>query len=423
MSDFQVGVVLVVFVVTFAAISLEKVNNAIAAMVGAFIILSFRVVSQEEALHYVDFDTIGLLFGMMLIVTVMRKTGLFEYIAIRGIKLTNGNPWRILVILSLITAVLSAFLDNVTTVLIIVPLTYAVTDSLNIDPIPILISEILFSNIGGAATLIGDPPNIMIGGSSHLEFIDFINNNLPIVVVIGAVTLLILRFIYYKKMIAGNLEPADIMSFDEHRAIQDKSFFVETLTVFLIVIAGFVAHPLHQVSLATIAIGGGFVLMLVTRQDTEETLSRIEWPPLFFFMGLFVIVGGLEKIGVIKYLAKNIIVLTDGDIDLTAQFILWLSALSTTVINSIPYTATLISVIHDMVPQLEGNTEVLWWALSLGACLGGNGTIVGAAANIIAAGFSQKTAYPLTFMKYLKIALPLMLVSIVLVSVYFLIRY
>lgn len=423
MTDFQIAITFIIFIATIGAISLERINNAVAAMVGAFLIMVFHIVSHDEAIGFVDFETIGLLFGMMLIVTVMRKTGVFEYIAIRGIKITNGNPWRILVTLSIITAVLSAFLDNVTTVLIIVPLTFAVADTLKINPLPILISEILFSNIGGSATLIGDPPNIMIGGASKLEFMDFIYNNLPIVIIISIVTFFLLRLIYYKKMMQSVGDNSQIASFDESRTIQDKVFFIKTLVVFLLVIAAFITHSIHHVGIATVAIGGGFILLLVCDQDTEETLSEIEWPPLFFFMGLFVLVGGLEKVGAISYLAEGILSLTQGDVMLTSQFVLWLSAFSTTFINSIPYTATLISVIQEMQTQMVGDTELLWWALSLGACLGGNGTIIGAAANIIAAGFSQKTAYPITFWGYVKVALPLMLVSIAMVSVYFLIRY
>ncbi|TLX75806.1 ArsB/NhaD family transporter [Labilibacter sediminis] len=417
-SSLHLIIALAVFILTFTLITTEKLPNAIAAMVGAFLFVAFHILSQDEAVEFIDFDTIGLLCGMMMIVAVMRKTGLFEYIAIKGIKITKGNPWRILVVLSIVTAVLSAFLDNVTTVLIIVPLTFAVADTIKISPLPLLISEILFSNIGGAATLIGDPPNIMIGGATHLGFVDFIDNNLPIVLVVSVVTFFLLRLIYYKKLISVEVDKEKISAFDEKRAIKDKRFLMKNLIVFSFVILAFVTHHVHEISLASIALGGGFILMMVAKQDPEEILKEVEWPTLFFFIGLFVIVGGLEKTGVISYLANRMIAVTGGEVSIAAQLVLWLSALSTTFINSIPYTATMISVIENM-----GGGDSLWWALSLGACFGGNGTLIGAAANIIVAGFSQKTDYPLKFKDYVKVGLPLMLVSIILSSIYLHLRY
>jgi Na+/H+ antiporter NhaD/arsenite permease-like protein len=414
---------LVIFALTFTFITTEKLPTVIAAMVGAFLLLASHILTQEEALDYIDFDTIGLLCGMMITVAILRKTGLFEYIAIKGIKITKGNPWKILVVLSVVTAVLSAFLDNVTTVLIIVPLTFAVTDSLKINPTPILISEILLSNIGGAATLIGDPPNIMIGGATHLDFMDFIYVNLPIVLVVSITTLVILRLIYYKKLTKLDVDYKKIMAFDETKAIQNKKLFFSSLTVFSLVIIAFITHHYHQISLASIAIGGGFVMMLVTKQDPEKILKKVEWSTLFFFIGLFVIVGGLEKTGVIEQIADSMITLTQGNLDVATQLVLWVSALSTTFINSIPYTATMISVIESFGDTLHGNIEPLWWALSLGACFGGNGTLIGAAANIIVASFTQKTNTPIKFIEYMKVGIPIMFVSTMLVSAYLYLRF
>jgi Na+/H+ antiporter NhaD/arsenite permease-like protein len=423
LNTFYVVVALVVFILTFTLITTEKLPNAIAAMLGGFLFVAFHIISQDEAINYIDFDTIGLLCGMMITVAIMRKSGLFEYIAIKGIKITGGNPWRILVVLCIVTAVLSAFLDNVTTVLIIVPLTLAVADTIKINPTPLLISEILFSNIGGAATLIGDPPNIMIGGATQLDFMDFVNNNLPIVLIVSLVTFGILRLIYYKKLHSIKVETTKINAFDESRAIKDKKFLVKNLIVFALIIGAFITHHIHHVNLASIALGGGFLLMMITKEDPEEILKDVEWPTLFFFIGLFVIVGGLEKTGVITYLADQMILATDGEAHRASQLILWMSAISTTFINSIPYTATMISVIENMGEAAGENVETLWWALSLGACFGGNGTLIGAAANIIVAGFTQKTDHPLSFKEYLKVGLPLMFVSIVLASVYLYVRY
>lgn len=422
-GNFSMVVALIIFILTFLFITTEKLPNAIAAMVGAFLVIAFHILSQEEAVDTIDFDTIGLLCGMMLTVSVMRRSGLFEYIAIKGIKFTGGNPWKILVVLSIVTAVLSALLDNVTTVLIIVPLTFAVSDTIKISPMPILISEILFSNIGGAATLIGDPPNIMIGGATHLTFMDFLVNNGPIIVMVSIVTFLLLRLIYYKKLNALEVDKKEIEKFDENQAIQNKKFLFITLTIFSLIIIGFMTHHYHEINLASLALGGGFIMMMVTKQDPEEMLKEVEWPTLFFFLGLFVIIGGLEKTGIINSIADKMIVLTKGEASIACQLVLWMSALSTTFINSIPYTATMISVIKSMAASTAGDVDSLWWALSLGACLGGNGTLIGAAANIIVAGFTQKTDYPMSFLGYVKIGLPLMLVSVIMVSIYLYFKY
>lgn len=419
----EIVIALMVFIMAFLLISTETLPNAIVAMVGAFILLAFHVLSQEEAIAFVDFDTIGLLCGMMITVAVMRKSGIFEYIAIKGIKLTKGNPWKILVVLSVVTAVLSAFLDNVTTVLIIVPLTFAVAETIRISPMPILISEILFSNIGGTATLIGDPPNIMIGGATHLEFMDFIYINTPVVLIVSVVTFFLLRVIYYKKLMSATVDKNKIEAFDERRTIHNKRLLISSLTIFGLIILAFVTHHWHEISLATVALGGGFIMMMVTKQDPEEMLKEVEWPTLFFFLGLFVLVGGLDKTGIIGIVADKMIDVTRGDLSAATQLVLWVSAFSTTVVNSIPYTATMISVIENMAATMTGDINPLWWALSIGACFGGNGTIIGAAANIIVAGFTQKTKFPLRFKEYIKIGFPLMLVSVIIASGYLYLRF
>lgn len=420
---FSVIASLAVFVLTFFFIITEKLPNSVAAILGGALVIIIHLLTQDEAVDFIDFDTIGLLCGMMLTVAVMRKTGLFEYIAIKGIKLTKGNPWKMLIMLAMVTAVLSAFLDNVTTVLIIVPLTFAVTDAIKLNPMPFLISEILFSNIGGALTLIGDPPNIMIGGATHLTFTDFIINNFPIILIVGFVTFRILKVLYYKKLMAFEIEEGKVEAFDEKRTIQDKRFLWISLTVFILVILSFITHNMHHINLATLALGGGFLMMMVTKQDPEKVLKEVEWPTLFFFIGLFVIVGALEKSGVIGFIADSIMKSTGGDLDIAMQLIVWLSAVASSFIDNIPFTATMISVIKDMAALTDQNIDQLWWALSLGACLGGNGTLIGASANIIVAGFSQKTPYPINFKAYFKVGFPLMLVSIVLVSVYLYVKY
>lgn len=422
-SSFQIVTTLTIFAIAIVLITTERLPNAITAMVGAFLLVAFHIMTQHEAISYIDFDTIGLLCGMMITVSILRRSGLFEYVAIKGIKFTGGQPWRILVVLSIVTAILSAFLDNVTTVLIIVPLTFAVADSLQMNPLPFLVSEVVFSNIGGAATLIGDPPNIMIGGATHLNFTDFIINNTPVIVIVCIAVFAYLRLVYYDRINVAKVDVARLEAFDETRAITNKKLLVQSLVVFTLIIAGFVTHQFHHVSLASIALGGGFLLMLVTRQDPEEILKEVEWTTLFFFIGLFILIGGLEMVGVIHHISALMLDISGGDHRIASQLVLWISALSTTVVNSIPFTAIMISVIKDMSASITGNPDALWWALSLGACLGGNGTLIGAAANIIVAGFSQKTKYPLRFAEYFKVGIPVMLISVSIVSVYLWFRY
>ncbi len=422
-TSFHVYAALIIFVATFIAILTERLPNAISASIGAFLFGVFQIISHDDAVSYIDFDTIGLLVGMMISVAVMRKSGLFEFIAIKGIKMTGGNPWKILIVLSIVTALLSAFLDNVTTVLIIVPLTFAVSDVLEINPMPILISEVLFSNIGGAATLIGDPPNIMIGGATHLDFMAFLDNNLIPVVIVSILTIVILRAYYYKQLNKSSIDKTLIDSFDEKSTIQNKKYLFKSLSIFLVIIVLFVTHSWHGLSLAAVALGGGFLMMAFTIEDPEEMLKEVEWPTIFFFIGLFIMVGGLEKVGVIEKVAHKMVVLTNGEVAMATQFVLWMSALSTTVINSIPFTATMISVIKNLAESMNGNVEPLWWALSLGACFGGNGTLIGAAANIIVAGMTQKTAHPLRLVDYIKVAIPITLMSTIVASIYLYLRY
>ncbi len=414
---------LAIFVLSFFFITTEKLPVAITAIVGAFLLLVLRILSQEEAVSYVDFDTMGLLCGMMITIAVMRKSGIFELIAVKGVKLTGGDPWRILMVLSIVTGILSALLDNVTTVLIIAPLTFAIANTIKINPTPILIGEILFSNIGGTGTLIGDPPNIMIGGATHLGFMDFIYVNMPVVLVVSVVTILFLRLVYYKKLKSVVVDTSKIMAFDEAKTIRDKPLFVKSLFVFSLIILAFVTHHFHKLSLATIALGGGFILLLVNKKDPEEILKEVEWPTLFFFLGLFVLVGGLEKTGIIDIIAAKMLGLTEGNMAQTTQLILWVSSLSTTFINSIPFTATMISVIESFGHQLQTNIDPFWWALSLGACFGGNATLIGAAANIVVAGFTQKTPYPLRFKEYMKVGIPVMFISTICASAYLYIRF
>lgn len=413
-----------VFLITYVIIVSEKIHRAVIALVGAALITVTKILGPEEAVHAIDFNTIGLLVGMMIIVGITRQTGVFEYLAIKAAKSSKGHPLKIMAALSLVTAVLSALLDNVTTVLLIVPVTFAIAQKLRISPIPILIAEIISSNIGGTATLIGDPPNIMIGSATHLGFMDFIINLTPIIVVIYVVTLTLLRLIYGSQLVADPERQKTIMELNEQDELKDMKLLRKCLLVLVLTILGFVLHQYADLESSVIALTGASLLLLISKEDPEHALHAVEWPVIFFFIGLFVLVGGLEKVGVIEAIARASLDVTGGVMIPTAMLILWLSGIASAFVDNIPFVATMIPLIKDM-GQLMGITDptvlnVLWWALSLGACLGGNGTIIGASANVVVIGMAEKRGASITFMNYFKVAFPLMLVSLVLSSAYLL---
>lgn len=416
-------IAIVIFIVTYIFIITEKIPSAVLTMTGAFFLLLFGILNQERAISFIDFNTLGLLIGMMVCVAILRKTGIFEYLAIKAAKSTQGDPWRILVSMALITAVLSAFLDNVTTVLIIVPITFAIADAVKMNPMPLLIAEILFSNIGGTATLIGDPPNIMIGGATELGFMDFLSVNLPVVIVISIFVLFCLKKIYAKNLIPVVDAKERLTGFDEKRTITDFKFLIKSLALFSLVLLGFIFHQLIGLDLASIALGGGFIMLLFSGLDPEEILQEVEWPTIFFFIGLFVLIGGLEETYVILALSQKMMSITGGVLYRMTMFILWLSAFSTTLLNSIPYTATMISIIKSIAKVSPFGVRPLWWALSLGACLGGNGTIIGAAANIIVVGFSRRSNHQIKFFDFFKIGFPIMIGTILISMVYLHLRF
>ncbi|MBF7084418.1 ArsB/NhaD family transporter [Desulfallas sp. Bu1-1] len=411
-----------IFLITYAIIISEKIHRAVIALVGAALIAVTKILSPEEAVHAIDFNTIGLLVGMMIIVGITRQTGVFEYMAIKAARSSRGEPLKIMAALSLVTAVLSAFLDNVTTVLLIVPVTFAIAQKLGISPIPILIAEILASNIGGTATLIGDPPNIMIGSATGLGFMDFVINLTPIVIVVYIVTITLLRLIYRARLVVDPERQKTIMEMNENDELKDTKLLRKCLLVLGLTIFGFVIHQYVHMESSVIALTGASLLLLVSREDPEHALHAVEWPVIFFFIGLFVLVGSMEKVGVIEAIAKASLEITGGVMIPTAMLILWLSGIASAFVDNIPFVATMIPLIKDM-GQLMGVTDpnalnLFWWSLSLGACLGGNGTVIGASANVVVIGMAEKRGMHITFMNYFKVAFPLMLVSLVLCSVY-----
>lgn len=414
-----------IFLVTYALIVSEKLHRTIVAMIGGILMVAFGIIDQETAIHHIDLNTIGLLIGMMILVSITGQTGVFKYLAIKAAKLAGGHPVKILIYLSLITAVLSALLDNVTTVLLIVPVTFSIARQLKVNPVPYLISEVLASNIGGTATLIGDPPNIMIGSAvPELSFMEFIYNLAPVAAIILVVTVALLALIYRGQLKADEMRQKLIMSLNEHDELQDLTLLKKSLTVLALTIIGFGLHQALHLESATVALSGAFLLLLLTGEKyLEQALERVEWTTIFFFVGLFVLVAGLMETGVISALASQAVELTGGDLTSTTMLILWMSAIASAFVDNIPFVATMIPMIKEMGALGMTNLEPLWWSLALGACLGGNGTVIGASANVIVIGLAAKEGYKISFVKFLLVGFPLMILSILISTVYLYLRY
>ncbi|MFB5674795.1 ArsB/NhaD family transporter [Paenibacillus terreus] len=423
--DQQAVWAIIIFLVVYALIISEKVHRTVLAMLGAILLIATGIINQETALAHIDFNTLGLLVGMMIIVSVTAETGLFNYLAIKAAKLAKGEPLRILAVLGVLTAFGSAFLDNVTTVLLTVPVTFSITKQLRVNPMPYLITQIFASNIGGTATLIGDPPNIMIGSAvKELTFMAFIQNLTPVVVIIMVVLIPLLMLIFRKQLRTTDELKRGIMEMNEAEMLGDRQMLVKSTSMLLLTVAGFFLHqPLH-LETATVALAGAFILLLLTGESMmEQAFTRVEWTTLFFFIGLFVLVSGLVETGVISALASKAVELTGGDLTAASMLILWMSAIASAFLDNIPFVATMIPLIQDMGTMGITNLEPLWWSLALGACLGGNGTLIGASANLIVAGLADKEGHQITFLKYLKYGLPLMLLTIVISTVYIYVRY
>lgn len=414
-----------IFLVIYAFIVTEKIHRTIIAMTGGILMILLGIIDQETALHHIDFNTLGLLTGMMIIVSITAETGLFNYLAIWSAKKVKGDPLKILLVLGLITAIGSAFLDNVTTVLLMVPVTFSITRQLRVKPIPFLITEIIASNVGGTSTLIGDPPNIMIGSAvKGLSFMDFINNLTAISFFLLLVNMSILAILYRKSLKTSQELKENLMDLDEKEEITDKKLLVKSLITLGLTIIGFFLHQLFHLESATVALAGAFLLLLLTGESfLDKAFHKVEWTTIFFFIGLFVLVSGLIETGVISLLANYSMDFTGGDLTSTSILILWVSAIASAFIDNIPFVATMIPMIKEMGAMGINNLDPLWWSLSLGACLGGNGTLIGASANVIVAGLAAKEGHPISFGKFLLISFPLMLLSILICTVYVYLRY
>lgn len=413
----------IIFIGIYGMIISEKVNRAAAAIFGAALMVVVGIVAEEHAVGFIDFGTIGLLIGMMVIVNIMKKTGIFEYLAVKSAKVAKADPWMIMILFAVITAVASALLDNVTTILLIAPVTFVITDTLKVDAYPYIIVEILMANIGGTATLVGDPPNIMIGSANGIGFSDFIVNLGPVVLVIFLVTLAIVRVIFRGKLHVSQEDRDKIMQLDETHIIRDRGLLIKSTVILCLTITGFMLHSLLHLESATVALAGASLLLFISKADPEEVFMDIEWTTIFFFIALFILVGGLEEVGIIHQLASQIINITQGNMFLTVMCILWGSAFLSSFLDNIPFVATMIPLIQSMGEIGGMDIRSLWWALALGACLGGNGTMIGASANVVACGMLEKKNHKVSFFEYMKFAFPLMIVSIIISTIYLAVFY
>ena len=411
-----------VFVVVMFAIMTEKLHRSLAAIVGAMLVLALHVLPFDAAMEHIDFNTLGVLLGMMLFVSVVKLSGMFEFLAIKAARLAKGEPWKVMLLFVLLTAVLSAFLDNVTTVLLIGPMTLTVCKLLDVNPIPFFMTEILASNIGGTATLIGDPPNIMIGSAAGFTFFDFILYDAPAVVVILAAVLVVFYFLYGRKMQVNEEHRARIMELDEHAMIKNKRLLKQSYVMIGLVVVGFMAHGALGLESSVIALGAAGIIMLISGESIEEALANVEWTTLAFFAGLFVIVGAMAETGVIEMLAHALIDATGGNVFVTMLVLLIGSAVISSFLDNIPFVATMIPILLAMESSGMDVTP-LWWAVSLGACLGGNGTLIGASANVVLSDISKKHGHEITFAKFFKTGFPIMLLTILIAGVYLVVRF
>ena len=413
-------VAIALFVIALAVIASERVDRTKVALLGATLVVLTQTIDQEQAIEAVDFNTIGLLAGMMLMVKLTEATGVYTWVAIRAGQLSQGRPLAVVASLAVTTAVLSAFLDNVTTILLVVPITFLLADTLDVDPVPLLLIEIVASNIGGTATLIGDPPNILIAGHTGLSFGAFIVNLAPIVVVTLAVVIPGLYLVFRSRLQIAPEARERMMQLDAARSIEDPAEARRTVPILGATILAFFAHKALHIEPATVALAGASVMLLVTRQSLEDALSGIEWATLFFLIGLFVMVGALEHTGALDEVTEGIASVTDGRRTLELLGILWVSAIGSGLVDNIPFTAAMIPVVDSLG---GAENDAYWWALALGACFGGNATIVAAAANVAASGMAANAGRPIGFLYFLKYGIVVTVVSLILATGYVMVRY
>jgi Na+/H+ antiporter NhaD/arsenite permease-like protein len=418
----EVALAGVIFLVTYALIATERVDKTIAALLGGSLVVVLGLVGSHEAFTAIDLNVILLLAGMMILAGILRRTGFFQWMAIRSVKIAVGDPFRLLLVLTLVCAALSAFLDNVTTVVLLAPVTLYIANVLRVSPLPYLVSQILASNIGGAATLIGDPPNILIGSAAGLGFDDFLINMAPAALICLAVFLVMCRWFFARGL---SVEPDvrdAVLALDEREVLTEPRLLRLSLTVIGFTLFGFLLAKPLGIEAGVFALLGAAILALVTRSSAETVLEEVEWPTLFFFVGLFMLVEALVNVGIIGSVAGSLATLTGGDATVTTIALIWVSGVASAIIDNIPYTAAAIPVVEELgrsgIP-----IEPLWWALALGACMGGNATIIGASANVVVANVSDRAGHPIAFSAFLRYGLPVTFMSLVVSSIYVFVRY
>ena len=413
---------LAVFLGTYVLIATERIHKTIAAMAGGVAMILLGIVSQEQAFEHIDFNVIFLLAGMMILAGIIRKTGVFGWLAVRAARFAGGDAYRVLVVMSVITAVASALLDNVTTVVLVGPITLFLAARLGLNPMPLIIAEILASNIGGTATLIGDPPNILIASAANIDFATFFLNMAPLSAIVLVVFLVAARWLFRSQLVVDPQMRDALLALDERQMITDPTLLRSSLIVLGLTMLGFVLHGPLGYEPATVALTGAVALMVVARENPHEVLREVEWPTLFFFIGLFMLIAGVIEIGMIEAIATALTDLTGGALAGGAIVILWLSAVLSGVVDNIPYTATMLPVVEQM-SEPHGGSQALWWALAAGADMGGNLTIIGASANVILASMSEREGHPIGFWTFMKYAAPVTLGSILISTAYIWLRY
>lgn len=427
-----------ILLIAYIFIASEKIQKSVVALVGASLTMLLGLIPLEGYLdtekmtyikgvfQHVDFEVIFLLIGMMIIVHIASRSGVFKWMALHLLKATKGHPKTVLFALATFTAVASAFLDNVTTVVLMMPITFIIAKEFETDPVPFLITEVLASNIGGTATLIGDPPNIIIGTRAGLSFMDFVRELTPVIAIIFLASVSVLIFMFRKGLKATPEKMEHVANMDNSKTITDKALMLRSVITLALVILGFVTHDITHISAYVFAVAGAAFLLLF--EEPKEIYKDVEWLTIFFFVGLFIIIGGFEANGGIKFLADQLIVLTHGSLNVATMIILWASGILSGIIDNIPYTATMAPLISELINPanpnaITGNTQVLWWALSLGACLGGNLTIIGAAANVLVSETAASKGYKISFMRFMKYGALITILSLVISTIYLSVRY
>ncbi len=419
----------VILGIVYIFISTELIDKVVAALGGGVLLIVLGIMDESTAFSFIDWDVLFLLIGMMIIIACTKSSGMYQYLAVKTAKLAKGNPIRIMLMLFVVTAVLSAFLPNVTTIMIILPVTILICSELAIDAVPFVITQAIASNIGGTATLIGDPPNVMIGSATGLNFMDFAFNLTPIIIVMMVANLLIIYLLFHKRMRVSNERMARIREFDDRQLITDRPLMHKSVFILIVMVFCFLCQGLLHLQAATIALGFAIIMLLFTKPPSLSRIlaEDIEWSSIFFFIGLFIAVGGLVQTKFINLMAVHVIKLTHGNLRLTSDIIVWASGILSALIDNIPFVATMIPLIKDIGQSLGSNgaqlVKPLWWALSLGACLGGNGTLVGASANIVSAGIANNSGYKVSFWGFTKYGALLTLVNLIIAMAYMRLRY